>query len=50
MSVNLYLEHRRPPMLRDYFDPRLRKVVPARRRLRQVTVKFNVEEMDIPAV
>jgi len=46
----LYLEHRRPPMLRDYFDPRLRVIVPSVRRLRQVVVRFKVEETSIPAL
>jgi hypothetical protein len=45
----LYLEHRRPPMLRDYFDPQLRSIVPSVRRLRQVTVRFRIEESLIPA-
>jgi hypothetical protein len=44
----LYLEHRRPPMLRDYFDPQLRTIVPSVRRLRQVTVRFRVEETYVP--
>jgi hypothetical protein len=46
----LYLEHRRPPMLRDYFDPSLRVIVPSVRRVRQVTVHFKVEETSIPAL
>ena len=45
----LYLEHRRPPMLRDYFDPQLRTIIPSVRRLRQVTIRFKVEETSIPA-
>ena len=46
----LYLEHRRPPMLRDYFDPGLRTIVPSVRRLRQVTVRYRVEETFVPAL
>jgi hypothetical protein len=46
----LYLEHRRPPMLRDYLDPELRIVVPSVRQLRQVTVRFKVEETSLPAL
>jgi len=45
----LYLEHPRPPMLRDYFDPQLRAIVPSVRRLRQVTVRFRIEESLVPA-
>jgi hypothetical protein len=37
-------------MLRDYFDPRLGAVMPVQRRLRQVTVRFQVEVNDVPAL
>jgi len=37
-------------MLRDYFDPRLRLIVPSVRRLRQVTLRFRVEETSVPAL
>ncbi len=47
---DLYLKHPRPPVLKDYFDPRLYKVMPARRRLRQVTVRFEVDEVSVPVV
>ena len=47
---DLYLKHVRPPMLRDYFNPQLRMVMPVHRRLRQVTVRFEVEEEFIPAL
>ncbi len=40
----------RPPLLKDYFDPNLRKIVPVIRRLRQVTVKFQVDEAYVPAL
>ena len=36
-------------MLKDYFDPKLRKIIPVIRRLRQVTVKFQVDEAFVPA-
>lgn len=48
-NPDLYLRHPRPPLFKDYFDPRLRKVVPVQRTLRQVRVKFEVEETDLPA-
>jgi hypothetical protein len=38
----------RPPLLKDYFDPRLRKILPVVRRLRQVTVKFQVDSAYVP--
>jgi hypothetical protein len=48
-APNFYLQEPRPMMLRDYFDPRLRKVMPVHRRLRQVTVKFEVDVALTPA-
>ena len=45
-----YLKHPRPSMLKDYFNPELRKVMPVNRRVRQITVKWQVEEEYIPAV
>jgi len=47
---DLYLKHPRPPMLRDYFDPRLRKVTPARRRVRQIRVQFSISECFVPGL
>ena len=44
-----YLNHPRPSMLKDYFDPRLHKVMPVHRRMRQVTVKFEVDDGYLPA-
>src|SRR5205814_6774018 len=38
-NPDLYLKHPRPMMLRDYFLPKLHKVMPVHRRLRQVTVR-----------
>ena len=44
-----FLKRPRPPLLKDYFNPKLRKIIPTHRRLRQVTVKFEVHESYIPA-
>jgi len=44
-----YLKSARPPMLRDYFDPALRKIVPVCRKNRLVRIQFIVEQSDIPA-
>ena len=44
-----FLEHPRPSMLRDYFDPRLRKIMAVRREMRQIIVKFSIEEGNVPA-
>lgn len=43
-----YLKSARPPMLRDYFDPALRKIVPVCRKSRAVRIQFGVEQTDIP--
>ena len=45
-----YLRSPRPPMLRDYFDPDLHKVMTVQQRLHHVTVRFDVEESEIPAL
>lgn len=47
---DLYLEHPRPSMLRDYFDPALHRVMPVRRVLRQVKVRFSVSEHYVPVL
>ena len=47
---DLYLKHPRPPMLTDYFNPQLRMVLPVHRRLRQITVRLEVEEDFVPAL
>lgn len=46
----LYLGHPRPSMLKDYFDPQLRKLVPVWRKSRQIKVEFGVDMMDVPGV
>jgi len=38
----------RPPLLKDYFDPALRKVFRGKRRSRQVRLTFDVEQLDLP--
>jgi hypothetical protein len=47
---DLYLKHPRPSMLEDYFNPRLRKIIEVERQLTQITVKFEVEEISVPAM
>jgi len=49
-APNFFLQDPRPMMLKDYFDPRLRKVMSVYRRLRQVTVKFDVDVTFAPAL
>lgn len=45
-----YLKEPRPSMLKDYFNPKLYRVMPVHRRWRQVTVRFEVEENFVPAL
>jgi hypothetical protein len=49
-NPDLYLKHARPPMLKDYFNPQLRLVMPVHRLVRQVTVRIEVEEDFVPAL
>jgi hypothetical protein len=44
-----YLKVPRPPLLKDYFDPQLRKVVPVPRKNRLVRVQYGCEQSDVPA-
>ena len=44
-----YLKDVRPPLLKDYFDPKLRKLVRLARRLRQVRISFGAEQADVQA-
>ena len=39
----------RPPLLKDYFDPALRKLFKGKRKARQVRLSFDVEQLDLPA-
>ena len=45
-----YLKNPRPSMLKDYFDPRLRRVTPARRQVREITVQYTIRESYVPAL
>lgn len=45
-----YLKDPRPSMFKDYFDPKLRKVLRTHRCNRQITVKFEVDEAYVPAL
>ena len=49
-NPDFYLQRARPPMLPDYFDARLHMVMPVHRRVRQVTLRFEIEEEYVPAV
>lgn len=47
-SLDTYFGARRPPMLKDYFDPRLRRVIQVPRKVHQIRVNLQVDQSDIP--
>lgn len=49
-NPDLFLSHPRPAMLKDYFNRQLFTVMPVHRRLRQITVRFEVEDHYVPAL
>ncbi len=48
-NPDIYLKAPRPPLLKDYFDQKLRKLLSVPRVLRQVKITFSVEQLDVPA-
>ena len=49
-NPDLYLKHPRPSLFKDYFDPLLHRIFEIRRKLRQIRVRIEVEEIDVPAL
>jgi hypothetical protein len=49
-KVEVYLEMARPPLFKDYFDPKLSRPVKVPRRLTQVKLTFGWESIDVPVV
>jgi hypothetical protein len=47
-SLDVYLGAKRPPMLKDFFDPALCEVVQSPRRVRQIRLQFGVDQTDAP--
>lgn len=47
-NADYYLAAPRPPLLKDYFDPQLRKIVRVPKRAHQVKLTVAVEPLDIP--
>lgn len=47
-SLGTYFDVSRPPMLKDYFEPKLTRVVHVPRKNRQVRILLQVEQSDIP--
>jgi len=46
--TDVYLKSPRPPILRDYFDPLLRKEIDVPAKVRQVRIAFGDETLDFP--
>ena len=49
-TPNFFLKEPRPMMLKDYFNPRLRKILPVHRRTRKVTGKFEIDDGFVTAL
>lgn len=47
-DAEFYFESARPPILKDFFDPRIRKVWPTHRRVRIIEVNFDVKDFLVP--
>jgi hypothetical protein len=47
-NPDTFLKSPRPPLLKDYFDVKLRKVVRLPKKSRQVRITFQIETTDIP--
>ena len=45
-----YLDEIRPPLLKDYFDEKLRKIMPVKRTNRQVRFVIQMEATDVPDI
>jgi hypothetical protein len=45
-----YFRARRPPVVKDFFDPKIRKLLPVRRRERIIEISFEINELtvDVP--
>lgn len=47
-SAAFYFRAARPPLLKDFFDPRLRKLIPVRRSRRVIEISYETREYDVP--
>jgi hypothetical protein len=47
-SPGYYFNAPRPPLLKDYFDPMIRKVLPVKKMTRMIEVNFEVKEFWLP--
>jgi hypothetical protein len=44
-EAELYFESARPPLLKDFFDPRIRKVLPIRAQMHLVEVQVDIKHL-----
>jgi hypothetical protein len=44
-----YFKAARPPLLKDFFDPKIRKVLPVHKTLKMIEVNFEVRDFEVPA-
>lgn len=45
-----FLDTPRPSMLKDYFNPKLRKIVTIPRQLREIRIEFETQEVFVPSI
>ena len=45
----LYLKNPRPPVLKDYFDEKLRRIVPVTRTRRLIRIQLRIDQSDVPS-
>jgi hypothetical protein len=43
-----FFASKRPPLLKDFFDPKIRKVLPVKRMEKMIEVTFEIREYDVP--
>jgi len=43
-----FFASKRPPLLKDFFDPKIRKVFPVKRMEKMIEVSFEIREYDVP--
>jgi hypothetical protein len=46
-APEFYCRSARPPLLKDFFDPRIRKVLPVRKIRKMIEVKFKMREFHV---
>jgi hypothetical protein len=46
--AEFYFESARPPLLKDFFDSKIRKVLPVHKSVRQIEVNFEVKDFLVP--